>query len=43
MKTTVFAGILTPIANVSVAKSTFIYPPEKRISTTSLAIGSKSP
>lgn len=34
-KTTHFAGILTPIANVSVANSTLTTPRENRISTTS--------
>ena len=40
---TVFVGILTPIAKVSVAKRTFTRPSEKRISTISLAIGRMSP
>jgi hypothetical protein len=35
LKTTVLAGIFTPIAKVSVANKTFISPFEKRISTIS--------
>ena len=40
-KTTVLAGILTPMAKVSVAKRTRMREREKRISTASFKIGSK--
>eukprot|EP00968_Pinguiococcus_pyrenoidosus_P004398 scaffold298_cov247-Pinguiococcus_pyrenoidosus.AAC.24 len=43
LKTTVRAGMFTPMAKVSVANSTLTRPSLKRISTTSLRIGSRPP
>ena len=43
MKRTVLAGMLRPIANVSVAKSAFIRPSPNRISVVSLRIGRRPP
>mmetsp|Transcript_109457 Transcript_109457/g.309356 ORF Transcript_109457/g.309356 Transcript_109457/m.309356 type:complete len:241 (+) Transcript_109457:1576-2298(+) len=43
VKTTVFAGMLMPMAKVSVEKRTFSRDSWKRISTTSFSIGSRPP
>ena len=43
VKRTVLAGMLRPIANVSVANNAFIRPSPNRISVVSLRIGKRPP